>query len=134
MKRLLILLILLLQAPLWAELPPLDESERVARADLIVLAEVVDSKAQRERVHQGSNQVYTLELKVKEVEKGDFRGKTVEARCWSAERRPEGWVGPGGQYHVPKLADKGRFFLRQDTRGVYHLLLPNGWEKVSLPK
>lgn len=134
MKRLIFWLILLLLAPALAELPPLDESERLSKADLVVLAEVVESQSKRERVHLGTNQVYTLELKVKKTEKGEFRGKALEARCWSAERRPEGWTGPGGQYQVPKLASKGRFYLRRDTRGVYHLLLPNGWDKVSFPK
>lgn len=119
----------LLNSMALAELPPLSPEDRLESADLIVSGQVSASSSRRERVTVGSNRVYTLSIKVTEVSKGDFpAGGELTALCWKAENRPEGWVGPGGQYHLPKQGDKGTFYLRRDTHGHFHLLNPNGWD------
>ena len=132
MSRLLgLLLTLSLTLPVLGELPPLDPEVRKERADLIVIARVVKTSSEEQRVSVGKNLIYTIELAIETYEKGDYPSDLIKVRCWKADKRPSGWAGPGGQYKVPKPGSKGLFFLRQDRHGVFHMLNPNGWDRLT---
>lgn len=132
MTRLFLLLgfFLLTAGPALAALPPLDNSERQAESNLIVRGEIVSVDSRKKRTKLGySDLEMVLGIKVLECQKGDIEpGATVYIHCWTAEERPEGWVGDGGQRPRPRQGDQGLFYA-EERDDQLHLLHPNGWER-----
>jgi hypothetical protein len=118
-----------------AELPPLSDEQRRAEADLVVIGDVVARWLAIETPHEGFvNVSHVLQVRVTSTEKGEApAGKVVYLHTWTAQRRPAGWVGPGGQVEVPAVGQVARFFARTDEHGVRTLLLPNGVEPNPSP-
>ena len=131
MTRLLLILgfFLLTAAPAFAALPPLDNAERQAESNVIVRGEIVSIESKKKRIRWGySNLEMILSVKISECTKGDLEpGTVVHIRCWTADDRPNGWAGDGGQRPTPSEGAKGVFYA-QDRGGELHLLTPNGWD------
>jgi hypothetical protein len=68
------------------------------------------------------------------------KGKGIAAKdvltvhYWQVNKRPAGWVGPGGQYNSLHFGQRARFFLRKTEQGWFDLLVPNGWDPLAKEK
>lgn len=118
-----------LAAPALAALPPLDDAERQDRSSNTFRGKVRAVYSRREVLDdESSNAQLILEIEVTEGEKGEFKtGQFVWVKCWFAERRPDRWVGDGGQRPVPREGDTGLFYVTGSITTGFSLLHPNGW-------
>lgn len=125
------LLALCCAGPAWAALPPLDDSERHQSSDEVFRGEIrAIYTRKRKKSDDFSDSEMLLEILVENVEKGKFQsGATVYIQCWTADQRPEAWVGDGGQRPRPREGDRGLFYVEESGPGVFRLLHPNGWDR-----
>jgi hypothetical protein len=121
--------LLFLAAPAFAALPPLDHAERQAESNVIVRGEIVSVDSRKKKIKWGySDLEMTLGIKIAECTKGGLEpGTVIYVECWTAEDRPNGWAGDGGQRPRPDKGDRGTFYA-EDRGGKLHLLHPNGWD------
>lgn len=125
-----LLLTLCLVGSAMAALPPLSPERQNELASDVVRATVLKVDKKTITVANGTDTLYTLQLKVSGVEKGELKpGQTITTTCQSTGKRPEFWVGPQGQNLIPVVDDEGTFFLTSDGEEGYQLLKPNGWKK-----
>lgn len=120
-------------AALLAEVPPIGPEEKKKLASHIVDAKVVQVFAAQEDSGKGFvNTVYAIEVTIVRVDKGEKveAGQTLFVKAWRASKRPSGWVGPSGQYEIPKPGDAVQLFMTQ-TNSAYQALSPNGIEVVK---
>lgn len=127
--------VLLLGVCAAAELPPLPAEARRAQATCIVVGKVRKTTTLLKSGPKGwSDSVTISELQVIQVEKGGDQvrvGDVVLCSYWKADHRPQGWVGPGGQYTPLPEGKPVRVFLEGAQGGIHTLLTPNGWESLS---
>ena len=114
-----------------AALPPVDDAERQERSDRIVRGEIrAIYTRKRKKRDDFVDLELVLEVLVKESLKGgSAEGETIYIHCWTVEKRPERWVGDGGQRPLPGEGDTGVFFMEESGSGVFRLLEPNGWDR-----
>lgn len=115
-----------------AALPPLSPSALQGMAEVVLVGTVEGVDHRTEKVFNGTDEVYTAQLKVERVEKGSLAAaaKSVQFHFRRTGERPEGWAGPQGQNRIPATGAHVRVFARMDDKGELTLLAPNGWELV----
>jgi len=124
----------LLAAGALAAVPPLPRERLLERASLVATGRIVSVNVERVTAEPGFvDSVYTIELAVDRVEKGDsaLAGTTVTARTWQPAERPRGWAGPQGQNVTPAQGARVRCFLTGPDKAAYELLTPNGLEELA---
>ncbi len=131
MKKILGLAILL-SFTATAALPPLSEQKR-AECSTDILTGVVNSMTKTEvEVAEGAiNDVYQVHMSIDSVEKGHFEiGAEVKFSFWKANKRPQGWAGPSGQYGAFTESTRIRAYLINDDAD-FRLLEPNGFDVLE---
>ena len=118
-----------------AEIPPMSDEQRTAKADHIVLAVPISTSVEERRDENYIYRQMTFEIRVEEAEKGSpVRGDVITVTAWKNE-----WIGEGRPFanasgHRPLPIEGGlaRFHLQDpDENGHYAILLPNGVEPGS---
>jgi hypothetical protein len=134
--------------PAQAALPPLSTEELNQQATHIIVGKVKSISNREVSTDLGSNYEFTAIVEVKRVEKGLLTvelkhpnnpfvrllgvakpGAKIEVNYWLAGKRPDGWVGHGGQHFNLSANSQVRLFLTTED-GKLHLLEPNGWESL----
>lgn len=116
-----------------AEVPPRSPESLQEDAETIVTGKVgkiatLDKKIEAHYV----NTIYTIEVKVVKVHKGNgvSVGDTIAAKAWHSKERPKLWVGPSGNWGIPKEGETVKFYLNHEN-GELSVLTPNGIEPGS---
>jgi hypothetical protein len=118
-----------------AEIPIVPKEELQAGATHIVVGTVKLIAAEEENTGKFVNRTGVVEIKVREVEKGEKieAGDAVYARFWT-----QAWIGKGNPppygsgHHLPKKGDTVRVYLHTKDGG-YDAILPNGFEVLPKP-
>lgn len=124
------LVLTLLTAHLTAEVPPLPPEQKKELASHIVTGKVTQVFTAQEDNGKGYvNTIHLIEFSIATIEKGDKleKGQTIYVKAWRASKRPPGWVGPSGQYEIPKAGDAVTIYMTSD-KGIFNALSPNGLE------
>lgn len=130
-----IVICLIGSSALKAEIPPMSDEQRTAKADHIVLAVPISTSVEERRDENYIHRQMTFEIRVEEAEKGTpVRGDVITVTAWKNE-----WIGEGrpptnasGHRPLPVEGGLARFHLRNpDENGHYAILLPNGVEPGS---
>ena len=119
-----------------AALPPMSSAEQQKRSDAIIEGRILDIQKGVAPGTVGENNTFTARVLITKARKGKSlrKNSTVRVRWWTIRSRPEGWVGPSGQYDAPKKGEKRTLFLTKAPKGAgynFDLLEPNG--STSLP-
>ena len=83
------------------------------------------------------NRVFTAKIRVHKFVRAELfseqEAETIEVKFWRPAKRPRGWAGPQGQNSILWRGEEVRLYLTRDSNqaGVYHLLMPNGWERLE---
>ena len=120
----------------FAAIPDMSERNLRGTADNIVVVEIISHKSFTVKEYPDfENTNYTLQAKVKNVEKGSLkRGDIISITYWKAKKRPRGLVGPQGLRGNPLQhgTTSFQFFLfDQEDDGTYQVITPNGWQHAK---
>lgn len=145
----------MLPQPLNAALPPIPAKELNQRSDYIIVGKVnrIVSREVLSRYgpelqyyetiiqHKAIVQVERLvskkatgspsKEKSKALRNTPIPGKTIEVHYWTVGKDKFGPPGSQGQNFLPKENMKAKFFMRKDQQGKFHLLEPNGWQRIN---
>lgn len=126
----------LLARAAWSALPPISDAERQRQAVAIVEARVLTIEQHAVTAQVGTNLQSTARVRLGKVRKGKLRaGQIISVRWWNIKTRPDGWVGPSGQYNAPKTGERRLLFLARDAvPNRFKLLEPNGSELLPAAK
>jgi len=128
----LFVLVLTINYPLQAVIPPLSKEELRLQSSHVLTGYVFQVQEKIEMSGNYTDVFYTAKMIVHDSEQGDFKQKNViQFSFWRALSRPSGWIGRTGQY--AKIGDSKtvRVWLGQKEDGRLYLLEPNGWEYVD---
>ena len=134
--------------PAYGALPPLSENERQESCQYIVIATVLDVTSEVIPVDMGTDIKFTAIVKVENVtENQSFNSwypeqlqatlqppivdQEIKVTYFQTGDRPDGWVGPGGQYSSLYQGLKAKLYLNQSLDGTFNLIEPNGIDKLS---
>jgi hypothetical protein len=80
-----------------------------------------------------TDRIVVVEVLIQDVEKGEGlkAGRVVYARAWEAVKRPDGWVGDGGQHSLAGPGDVVRVYMKEQKDGAMDILHPNGLQKLK---
>jgi hypothetical protein len=121
----------------------MQEGDRAADAQYIVVGRVREITTEEVTVDWGTDHHYTAIVDVNTMEKGTLplsptaEGPPAAAipqiavHYWQYGDRPLGWSGDAGQGARLVTSTTVRLFLWQDAQGQLNLLTPNGWDYVD---
>lgn len=122
----------------FAAIPPMSVQHREASATYIVEGKVLNISNQvikGDRTEMYLNRIFTAEIEVSKFVKPemlpDEETKTIQVTYWKPEQRPAGWGGSQGQSRILQPEGRVRLYLQKGSQGLYHLLIPNGWEELG---
>jgi hypothetical protein len=124
----------LLSNTAFALVQPLTPEMRDEKALVIATGEIVAVREGLVQLSIGTNAVYTVDMKVDSLERGQgfSKGDTLIFQYWKAAKRPKGWVGDFGQTQTLKKGDFVKVYLVTNQKAEGYLLLsPNGFEVVK---
>jgi hypothetical protein len=126
-----------------AALPPLSKETLVKSSSHIVVAKVRSISQVEVPIslgnNAGTNYNYEAIVEILIVEKSTQSkppakssqlspGKVIQVKYWKAHKRPNIWVGDGGQRPGLTANTTVRLFIKQDAQGKFQLQDPNGSE------
>ncbi len=130
--RLLVPIFCVLTLTLRAEKLPQSPAQLREHSDLIVVGRIVDLQIGTERSHIETgfgnyDWAIDLTLHVTKVEKGEFTGDSLEARCFRIKSRKSvvEYMTPSGNHPIPAVGTLVRAHLYQRDRR-WRVVFPNG--------
>ena len=128
--------LLILNATAMADKAPLSAKGLRNEADLVIVATIekirIETEASQFEGAGNWDWAIYLELKVTSVEKGDFEGDSLEAKCFRIKSRRSAYeyLTPTGHYPIPETGTRVKAFLAR-AGNSWDVILPNGLAPIS---
>ena len=128
--------LLILNATAMADKAPLSAEGLRNEADLVVVATIEKIRIETEASQfEGAGNwdwgIY-LTFRVESIEKGDFEGDSLEAKCFRIKSRRSAYeyLTPTGHYPIPETGTRVKAFLER-AGSSWDVILPNGLAPIS---
>ncbi|PIR20573.1 MAG: hypothetical protein COV45_05865 [Deltaproteobacteria bacterium CG11_big_fil_rev_8_21_14_0_20_47_16] len=110
-KVITVLVLVLISSRVLAEVPPIDEKDLKKIAKLTVVGDIIDVQCvpnSFEQTRCATSDTYKATLKVREVKKGDYPGKTITILF-----RDVHFINHcvGGTEHIHRVGERGLYYL-----------------------